>query len=380
MDQEEIPLVKPKDAIAFFRKKGLARSFSWLDIVDRQHDYFFTIAKMTSRSLLEEARDIILTAMEEGSSPQQIAKNLKNSMAAAGWWGKQEKTDPLTGEKSLVQLGSDRRVRTIVNTNLRVAYSAGRTARQERVKSALPIGVYKSLLDGRERPQHKAWHDTALPIDDPWWDTHTGPCDWGCRCKRISMTINQAKRRGLDWTKEPQRFPARRVVNKRTGEVHQIERGLGLGWDYHPGKSPLEGLAPPALFPFSKIDDPNLASAQSGAVREFLDIFALGADEAVYRDGVQWPLPISKRWLRGFSPQLQKAAKGAALAITDPDTIALLWIGNKDDSTSLVRRYRRKIGPRMMIVDVARSYWRFMLAPADNKYAKGQIIYQRVKK
>lgn len=376
-DQPEIPLVKPKDAIAFFKRKGLARSFAWQDIMRSQHDYFFTIAKMTSLSLLEDARDIIVKALEDGTSPQQIARDLKNSMAAAGWWGKQEQTDPLTGEKSLVQLGSARRVRTIVNTNLRVAYSAGRTARQERVKKSLPIGVYKSRMDGRERPQHRDWHDTALPIDHIWWDTHTGPCDWGCRCKRITMTIGQAKRRGLDWTKEPKRFPDRRVVNKRTGEIHTIERGIGLGWDYHPGKAPLEGLAPELLFPFSKIDEPNVASAQIGAVDEFLDIFGASDSGGVYTDAAGWPLAISKRWLRGFSPKAQKAAKGAALAITDPDTIALLWITNKDGSTSLVRRYRRIIGSRMMMVDVAHVYWRFVLVAPSHKASEGHIIYRR---
>ena len=351
----DIPLVPPKEAIAFFKGKGLAKSFGWSEILHAQHDYFFTVAKMMQRSLLEETQQIILQGLEEGESAPAIARTLKKRLAEAGWWGKQMQTDPLTGEQQLVQLGSNRRVRTIVNTNLRTSYSAGRYARQERTKNAFPFLVYKSLLDGRERPQHRAWHNVALPHDHPWWDTHYPPCDWGCRCRTVSMTKGQAERRGISATDKPAHFGTRKWVNKRTGEVTEIEKGIGAGWDYHPGKAPLAGLAPDPLYPFALGDDAAIASALGSAVDRFADVFDLTASGGVFADAAGWPLPVSGRWLMGLDAKGQRAAFAAAVAVTKPDTIRSLWVEGKDGQMMLVRRYLKG----KMVVDIGGVFWRF---------------------
>lgn len=39
-----------------------------------------------------------------------------------------------------------------------------------------------SVRDKRVRPEHKALDGTIRPFNDPFWDTHTPPLDWGCRC------------------------------------------------------------------------------------------------------------------------------------------------------------------------------------------------------
>ncbi len=39
-----------------------------------------------------------------------------------------------------------------------------------------------SVRDARVRPEHKALDGTIRPINDPFWDTHMTPLDWGCRC------------------------------------------------------------------------------------------------------------------------------------------------------------------------------------------------------
>lgn len=39
-----------------------------------------------------------------------------------------------------------------------------------------------SVRDSRVRPEHKILDGTIRPIDDPFWNTHTPPLDWGCRC------------------------------------------------------------------------------------------------------------------------------------------------------------------------------------------------------
>ena len=151
MSDTAFPVLPPEEAIAFFESKGLARSFSWADIWTAQHDYFFTVAKMTSVSLLEDVHALLGEALRDGRSPQDLGRELKGLLAARGWWGRQIQTDPLTGDRKPVQLGSARRVRTIVDTNLRTSYAAGRGARQDRTRAACPIRA----------PSCRCWHPWA---------------------------------------------------------------------------------------------------------------------------------------------------------------------------------------------------------------------------
>ncbi len=39
-----------------------------------------------------------------------------------------------------------------------------------------------SVNDSRVRPEHKVLDGTVRPFNDPFWQSHTPPLDWGCRC------------------------------------------------------------------------------------------------------------------------------------------------------------------------------------------------------
>lgn len=361
MADTPIPVLPPEEAIAWFVKKGLARSFAWEDIWQSQHDYYFTVAKMLEVSLLEEVHGLIAEALKDGRSPQQLGKDLKQLLRERGWWGRQLRTDPLTQETRPVILGSNRRVRTIVDTNLRTSYSAGRYARQDRVKEALPILVYKSRMDGRERPQHHAWHNTALPVGHVWWRTHYPPCDWGCRCRTVSMTVKMAERRGLKVGEEPAFFGTRQWLNKRTGEIMEVEKGIGAGWDYHPGRAPIEGLAPEPLFGFSRTGEGEaVAAAQPAAAVRFLQRFGLDGAGGVWRDATGWPLALSRAWLNGLAPSDQDKAVAASLAIASPDEIRAVWVTGKDGRAMLMRRYILAGASAGFVVDIGSTFWRFV--------------------
>jgi uncharacterized protein with gpF-like domain len=112
--------------------------------------------------------------------------------------------------------------------------------------------MYDAVDDNRTRAEHKAWDGIVLRVDDPWWDTHRPPNDFGCRCSVIQLTAEEAERMGKKPKEDRPSKPAgarpahegetREYENPRTGEVMQVPRGVGPGWAYNPGKDRLAHL------------------------------------------------------------------------------------------------------------------------------------------
>lgn len=374
---EPFPRLDPAEAIAFFRAKGWEIAFDWRDVWQEENVRAFTVAKAMSRDLLEDIRGAVDTALAEGQTLQQFSKDLAPRLFARGWWGKKLMTDPQTGEEKVVQLGSPARLRTIYETNLRTSYMAGRWQRIERAKAVMPFIRYVSVMDGREREQHGAWHGTILPVDHPWWDTHFPPCGWGCRCDGQPVNKRMIERRG--WKiEEPRKFPQRTYVNKRTGEVTKVERGIDPGWSYNVGKASLDAMTPaPRLG--GDADELNAATfseTEFASVRDFFAAFGLDSREAaqkgkVWEDAAGWPMAMSLGLLRGPTGRMVKlpardrrALAAAARVMLAPASIGWVWVKGLDGRAMLVRRFVSAEGA----VDVGRSFWRWRLGnvkPAD---------------
>lgn len=381
---EPLPLISPAEAIAFFRAKGWEIGFDWRDLWQDEHARAFTVAKAMSRDLLEDIRGAVDQALTEGLTLQQFAKDLRPRLQARGWWGRKIMTDPQTGEEKVVQLGSPARLRTIYETNLRTSYMAGRWQRIERGKKLMPFIRYVSVMDGRERPEHHAWHGTVLPIDDPWWDTHFPPCGWGCRCDGQPVNQRMIDRRG--WSIEaPQKFRERDYVNKRTGEITKVERGIDPGWSYNVGKASLDGLTPAPRIAGGDMGELNAAAfseAEFAQVRGFFSAFGLGDRAAatkgvIWEDASGWPSAISLGLLRGpqgrmvrLSAEQLRALTVAAQVMRKPDSIGWLWVKGLDGRLLLVRRYLSARGA----VDFGGGFWRWH-AGGTRRLAAGRLVW-----
>lgn len=80
------------------------------------------------------------------------------------------------------------RAETVLRTNCFEAYAAARYRAAQADKDVMPYLVYHCVGDDRVRPEHRALDGTVLPVDDPFWETHYPPWDWGCRCTVSGMT------------------------------------------------------------------------------------------------------------------------------------------------------------------------------------------------
>ncbi len=255
----------PKEALSYLKNKGMAFGFDYRDVWRQEHAYAFTVAKCMQIDVLQDIRDAVTKALEKGQTFAQFRKGLEPTLADKGWWGRKSMTDPLTGEEKDVQLGSPRRLKTIYSTNLRVARAAGQWQRAERTKAARPFFVYRLGPAKKHREQHVAWQGICLPVDDPFWDTHTPPCDYGCHCWLQQVTLAEKERMERDGVPDstaPQvidretglptghRVAGKTVplkteappvalqewLNKRTGAFEMIPKGVAPGFDTNPGK------------------------------------------------------------------------------------------------------------------------------------------------
>jgi SPP1 gp7 family putative phage head morphogenesis protein len=210
-------------------------------------------------------KDYLDRAISEGWSRQRFIDNLRPELVKRGWWGRAEVKDPDSGEVVDVQLGSVRRLRTIYDTNLRTAYSAGHWQRIEDNARSAPYVMYSAVLDDRTRPAHRAWNGKVLRADDPWWETHTPPNGWNCRCTVIQLSQRDIERMGKKGPDEAPHSETRQWINPRTGEVLTVPAGVDPGWGYAPGASRrAEALA----LSREKLEaaDPRLAAAAISAL------------------------------------------------------------------------------------------------------------------
>ncbi|MCL2139358.1 MAG: phage head morphogenesis protein [Treponema sp.] len=161
--------------------------------------------------------------------------------------------DPLTGKTVNAQLGSDRRLRTIYDTNIRSAYQEGRWERAQE-STAHPYLMYRVGPSKSHRKEHLAWDGLVLPKDDPWWDSHYPPNGWGCKC--WTMAVSEGRKQKLKETgisvppsvdgepgytvkvkTQAPKITYKYFVNERKGTVEPVPIGIDPAFNWNVGKA-----------------------------------------------------------------------------------------------------------------------------------------------
>ncbi|WP_374631805.1 phage minor head protein [Ferrovibrio sp.] len=219
-----------QEAIDFFRAKTNVGTRAWTDLWQGQHAPAFSVAGAMNAGLLTDLRAAVDKAIADGTTLETFKRDFRKAVKTHGWTG-------WAGEGS--RAGEAWRAGVIFNTNLRMAYNAGRFRRAQDLKASRPYLRYVAVMDSQTRPQHRAWHNTVLPVDDAWWNTHHPPNGWGCRCTVQSLASRDLRSLGLQVTDEAPPLNAETVtVNTPDGPV-QVEQpqGIDKGFAYNPGRA-----------------------------------------------------------------------------------------------------------------------------------------------
>lgn len=290
----------PREASRFLRNKGLKPSFSWQDVEPEEHANAFAVAKMASRDLLAEAKDVVQKAIDDGMTFAQFQKEWKARPGLREWTGWGEALDPTNGQRKPALLGTPRRLRTIYRSNMRTARAAGQWERIERTKRAMPYLEYRLGPSERHRPHHADKEGLVLLVDDPFWDTWMTPNGWGCNCWVRQLTRRQAERRGISAAAPD--VPLRDFENKRTGEIKKVPQGIDPGWERNPGKQRLRTMEDMLAGRIEALGE----DAARAAVR---DIATSWRAERVLRGAAGGAVPV------GVLPQAVAEQLGASKAV-----------------------------------------------------------------
>nr|DAI24806.1 MAG TPA: minor capsid component [Caudoviricetes sp.] len=422
MSNAQFAPLPPKEAIKFFKSKGYAFSFDWHDVWKEEHAIAFTVAKAASIDILQDIRGELQKSLEQGLTFESFKKNLKPILCQKGWWGKAVQTDPLTGEEKEVMLGSNRRLETIWRTNMDMAYAAGNWQHYEDTKKTHPYLKYHCMNLPTSRAQHRAWDGIVLPVDDPWWDTHTPPNGWRCKCWLQQVSRNAVTTGKVKVSKRPvDEFEL--YHNKRTGDVTRVPKGIAPGFDYNVGKARARAYTPPPLggvpetvqnsltqlpplpkpskLPQNAILPDNLDDSQY--ISAFLKEFGGSVGKTVFfedKAGDMMPINEDLFLSRNKNVKANKFGRGPymlllANGLKDPDEIWLQWVRINSGQWVLKKRYFKiwagKDGSHCLtIFDKSQDGWvgTTTFVPKEgktqeakdtyfNKYRDGLLLYKK---
>ena len=233
----------PEKAIEYFKSKGYAFTWDWYDMWQEAHAKAFTVAKIGRMDILQDIRDALQKALDEGTTFQQFKKDLTPTLQAKGWWGRQMIMDE-TGAAGEVQLGSPWRLKTIYETNLQIAYGVGRDKEMMENNDDRPYRQWVAVLDRKTRRSHMAMNGKVFRHDDlpvPFL-----PCDWGCRCHwralseanltKRNLTVESAKENRTTEERPIGQTGNKAEVTVYTDPVTGAKVSTGIGWNYNPGE------------------------------------------------------------------------------------------------------------------------------------------------
>jgi hypothetical protein len=241
----------PNDTVEFFRSKGAyPTSRRWWEVWQEEHARAFTVAGVTDRTVLESVRGSMDKVLAEGGTFEQWKKTIVPQLEQAVKNG--------TAPEGIL---TDQRLRTIYNTNLRMARAAGQWKRIEALKEFAPFLMYFAVKDDHTRALHRIWggldgntQPIILPVDHPAWFIFYPPNGWGCRCNVIQLSQADLDRMGLTvssdarlidigWPTETSAAKTRDWV-RGDGAIEAVPNGIDPGFGYNVGKAHLRGLVP----------------------------------------------------------------------------------------------------------------------------------------
>ena len=172
----------PNEAAAdYIRGKAVADPTNFGNLPDQLKQRAFTVAGIEQMDVLRRIRDTV-AKLPEGKNWDEAKREIASEIS------------PFMG-------GDMKAARAKAEHTLRIhgfqAYAVARHQEQMETIDVFPYWKYVTVGDARVRPAHAALDGKVLRADDPWWNTHYPPWDWGCRCIVEQLDEEDAEAAGV---------------------------------------------------------------------------------------------------------------------------------------------------------------------------------------
>jgi uncharacterized protein with gpF-like domain len=231
------------EAIRFFTEKVNTPTRRWTDLWEAAHARAFSVAGAMRDALLDDFRREIAKALEQGTTLEEFRGSFDEIVKKHGW--------KHTGAPAPAPAGSGSgsgepgkpgapgwRARIIYETNLSMAFSAGRHAQMTDpdVLAAYPYWRYRHSGALHPRLQHLAWDGLTLAASDSFWSWAWPPNGFNCGCyvEPVSTRGLRRERRGLDASPPPEPQP---YLDRKTGQWKTTPKGIDPGFGYNVGEA-----------------------------------------------------------------------------------------------------------------------------------------------
>lgn len=236
-------LLKPvphDQASAFIANKPVLAREAFDNLLPDLKARAFTITGIEAANVMQNVRDRI-AELPQGADWDKVKADIADKISPWLDTGAEE-----SGGQPSSMSASERRAELLLRQHGFQAYAAANEEVMQRQKDAFPFAQYLGAEDERERPSHFALNNIILPVDDPFWETHTGPWDWGCRCQKVPLQSDDvAAIQAEDANKKPEE---QRVIDGPRLQALRENRLITAG----PGGMPqFVNVAPSANYTFN---------------------------------------------------------------------------------------------------------------------------------
>lgn len=167
------------EAIAFIQAKPAVTRDVFNRLLPELKARAFTITGVETATVLQDVRDR-LADLPAGGDWDKIKHDIADTISP--WLDDSSKSEAEN------MAAAEARAEILLRIHGFQAYSAARERVIERQADVFPYCQYVTVGDDRVRPAHAALDGIVLPTNHPFWQTHTPPWDWGCRCEKVPLS------------------------------------------------------------------------------------------------------------------------------------------------------------------------------------------------
>lgn len=313
-----------EEQVKYFEKKLNLPTNSYLDVLGKEHDYFFMVAGANRNEVLTAFREAVDDAIANGETLEGFRKRFDEIVANTGW--------QYNG-------GRNWRTRIIYDTNVYGAYNRGRLKQHLDLADVLPYWEYHHHDNAHPRQEHIDLDGTILPATDPFWRYYYPIKAYGCHCTVSAHDEDDLAEMGKTVSQSPEIEWEEKLVGVRSGNPRtvRVPKGYDVGFapynferltqsrDVDVDKLLLQKMtmAEPHLASLL-IDDvlknPKAMVLLNGAMKDMVDTVNT---QKIARGNMKYVGVIPEKVI-GKLDDLDKAPQSAVIAVRDEDVLHAL--------------------------------------------------------